>query len=116
MTRLLLWYPPAWRARYGDEFAELLAAELAERPRDRRRTINVALSGVRARLADAGLGSHPGAAAARAGLATVAACGALFATFGAAMWVTSYWAHPAILAGQRPGVGTIDVAGLATRR
>lgn len=87
-TRLLLWYPAAWRARYGDEFAELLAAELAERPRDRRRTFNVALSGVRARLADAGLVSHPldHAAAARAGLATLACCGALFATFGAAMW------------------------------
>src|SRR5215472_16867885 len=28
-SRLLLWYPPAWRARYGDEFAELLAAEFA---------------------------------------------------------------------------------------
>jgi hypothetical protein len=87
-TRLLLWYPPAWRARYGDEFAELLAAELAERPRDRRSMVNVAFSGVRVRLADAGLGSHPldHAAAARAGLATLACCGALFATFGAAMW------------------------------
>jgi hypothetical protein len=88
MTRLLLWYPPAWRTRYGDEFAELLAAEIAERPRDRRRTVNVALSGVRARLVDAGLASHPldHATAARAGLATLACCGALFATFGAAMW------------------------------
>lgn len=33
VARLLLWYPPAWRARYGEEFAELLADELAERPR-----------------------------------------------------------------------------------
>ncbi|HWF80420.1 MAG TPA: hypothetical protein VN695_07520 [Streptosporangiaceae bacterium] len=100
-SRLLLWYPPAWRARYGDEFAELLAAELAERPRDVRRTFDVALSGLRARLADAGLVSHPldHAAAARAGLATLACCGALFATFGAALWsqlaTGLRWAAPA---------------------
>jgi hypothetical protein len=87
-TRLLLWYPPAWRTRYGDEFAELLAAELAERPHDRRRTVNVAVSGMRARLADAGLVSHPldRAASARAAIATLACSGALFVTFGAAIW------------------------------
>jgi hypothetical protein len=87
-TRLLLWYPRTWRARYGDEFAELLAAELTERPRDQRRTLNVAFSGVRARLADGGLGSHPldPAAAARARLATLACSGALFAMFGVALW------------------------------
>ena len=87
-TRLLRWYPRAWRARYGDEFAELLAAELTERPRDRRPALNVALSGVRARLADCGLGSHPldPAAAARARMATLACSGALFAMFGVALW------------------------------
>ena len=26
VSRMLLWYPGSWRARYGDEFAELLAA------------------------------------------------------------------------------------------
>lgn len=71
VARLLLWYPPAWRARYGEEFAELLADGLAERPRDRRRTVDVARSDLRARLADAGLTGHPldRAAAARASLA-----------------------------------------------
>ena len=38
---LLRWYPRGWRARYGDEFAELLLAELAERPRGWRRTADV---------------------------------------------------------------------------
>jgi len=33
VRQLLLWYPPSWRGRYGEEFAELLAAELAERRR-----------------------------------------------------------------------------------
>jgi hypothetical protein len=31
-ARLLRWYPAAWRDRYGDEFAELLVAEIDERP------------------------------------------------------------------------------------
>lgn len=87
-TRLLRWYPPAWRARYGDEFAELLAAELSEQPRNPGRTANVVASGLRARLADAGVASHPldQTLAARAGLATLACCGALSVTFGAALW------------------------------
>lgn len=86
--RLLLWYPSAWRARYGDEFAELLAAELTELGPCWRRSANVALSGLRARLAGAGLTGHPldAAAAARAGLAMVAACGAAAGLAGAAMW------------------------------
>jgi hypothetical protein len=32
-ARLLRCYPKSWRARYGDEFAELLTADLSERPR-----------------------------------------------------------------------------------
>ncbi|MGZ4433306.1 MAG: hypothetical protein ACXVW7_06715 [Trebonia sp.] len=35
---LLLSYPKTWRERYGDEFAELLAADIEERPRSWRRT------------------------------------------------------------------------------
>jgi hypothetical protein len=41
--RLLRWYPGLWRVRYGAEFAELLASELAERPRSARLTANVAV-------------------------------------------------------------------------
>jgi hypothetical protein len=84
----MLWYPASWRARYGEEFAELLAAEIAERPRALHRTADLALTGLRARLADAGLTSHPldQAAAVRACMATLAASCAVFAMFGAAMW------------------------------
>jgi hypothetical protein len=57
-AQLLRWYPPSWRARYGAEFAELLLAELAERPRNWRRGIDVAGHGLLARLADAGLSSR----------------------------------------------------------
>jgi hypothetical protein len=84
----LLWYPRSWRIRYGEEFAELLAAEQAEQGPSRRRTANVAMAGLRARLAGAGLTGHPldPAAAARAGLATVAICGATAVLAGGAMW------------------------------
>jgi hypothetical protein len=99
-ARLLRWYPRAWRVRYGDEFTELLAAELAERPRSARRTADVIASGLRARFADAGLSGHAldQPAAARAGLATLACCGAAFAVGGGAMWaqvaIGVQWATP----------------------
>jgi len=86
--RLLAWYPPGWRARYGEEFAELLLDELGERPWTWRRTADVAACGLRARLAGAGLAGHPidPAAAARAALATIACSAAAFGLTGAAMW------------------------------
>jgi hypothetical protein len=86
--RLLACYPRAWRDRYGDEFAQLLGDDLAEMPQSWRRTVNVAAAGLRARLAAAGLAAHPldPAAAARAGVVTLAACLAAAGTFGAAMW------------------------------
>jgi hypothetical protein len=97
VNRLLLWYPRGWRARYGEEFAELLAAEFAERPRSPLRALDIVASGLRARLAAAGLTGHPldRAAAARASLRTLAFCGAAFVMFGAAMWsqlaITLQW-------------------------
>ncbi len=88
VRRLLLWYPRGWRDRYGDEFAELLAAEQAEQGPSWRRGVNVAATGLRARLAGAGLAGHPlhPAAAARAGLATFASCAAASGLVGAVMW------------------------------
>lgn len=98
--RLLRWYPRTWRERYGPEFTELLIAELAERPRCCRRTADVARSGLLARLAGAGLASHPleGAGAAAAALATLASSVAAFLTLGATLWaqltVGWQWAPP----------------------
>ena len=88
VRRLLLWYPRGWRDRYGDEFAELLIAEQAEQGPSWRRAANVAATGLRARLAGAGLAGHPldPAAAARAGLATFASCAAVSGLAGAVMW------------------------------
>jgi hypothetical protein len=81
IRRLLRWYPPSWRTRYGEEFAELLLAELAERPSSWRRTANLAVSGLLARCTAAGLTSHQLSPAEqiRSGLATLGcALSALF--------------------------------------
>ena len=61
-ARLLRWYPRAWRDRYGAEFTELLIADIAERPRSRARTLDVARGGIVARLADVGLAGNWGTA------------------------------------------------------
>ena len=87
-ARLLRWYPAGWRARYGEEFTELLLAEFAEQPRSWRRAADVARSGLLARLTGAGLTSHPlePSRQARAGLATAACSLAAFLAVGVAMW------------------------------
>jgi hypothetical protein len=90
--RLLRWYPRAWRARYGEEFTELLTADLAERPRSAARTADVIRGGLVARLTDAGLcGCAPPAPElarvhAQAGLASLACCAAVFLGVGGAIW------------------------------
>jgi hypothetical protein len=53
--RLLRWYPPAWRERYGEEFVDHLRQEFADRPADLRRSVNVAYKGLVARAGDIGL-------------------------------------------------------------
>jgi hypothetical protein len=89
---LLRWYPRAWRGRYGEEFTELLIADLAERPGSAARTADVIRGGLVARLADAGLcGCAPRApelarAQARAGLASLACGAAVFLGVGGAIW------------------------------
>jgi hypothetical protein len=93
-ARLLRWYPRAWRARYGEEFAELLIADIAERPRSAVRTLDVARGGLLARLTDAGLAGLPLAGTAdtdpgrpvRASIGTLGAALAVCLAVGAAMW------------------------------
>jgi hypothetical protein len=48
--RLLLWYPKRWRARYGDEFTQLLSDDISDRPRSWHRTLDVAQSGLAVRV------------------------------------------------------------------
>jgi hypothetical protein len=98
---LVRWYPKSWRRRYGDEFEELLIAEILERPHSLRRTGNVVLSGVLARLAPTGLTgrSLDPLEQVRGGLATTACATTAFLAFGAAIWaqlaIGWQWSRPA---------------------
>jgi hypothetical protein len=57
--RLVRTYPPKWRARYGDEFVELLVEDLRERRRSLPLTVDVLRGATVARLREAGLGDQP---------------------------------------------------------
>ena len=93
--RLLGAYPRAWRARYGEEFVELLLADFEDRPRSLRRSADVFASGILARLRVAGLAGASARSAdeLRASLAALGCAVAAFFTFGVAMWsqVTIGW-------------------------
>jgi hypothetical protein len=99
--RLLRWYPAAWRARYGEEFTELLMSDIEERPRSRVRALDVARGGLVARLTGAGLcgvAFDPGRQV-RASLISLGCCLAVFLGFAAAVWsqlATGWqWSQPA---------------------
>lgn len=113
-ARLVRWYPAGWRARYGMEFTELLAADLAERPRCWRRTADIMVNGTLARLSRAGLGGQRLAPAdqARASLAALGCALAVFLTAGGAVWsqllIGWQWAPPSTRAA---AVATVVMTG-----
>jgi hypothetical protein len=89
---LLRWYPRVWRERYGEEFTELLIADIAERPASVLRTLDVARAGLLARLAAAGLAelhveplADPGRRL-RGSLGTLGAALMLCLALGTALW------------------------------
>jgi hypothetical protein len=88
----LHWYPRPWRERYGDEFSEVLLADMAERPRSWQRALDVARRGTAARF---GVG---GAVHAEARLAAFVCSGSVFALFGIAIWaqlaIGWQWSRP----------------------
>ena len=91
---LLRTYPPAWRARYGEELAALMA-DTSEQGRVPWRTwVDVALGGARERLRAAGLAGDalPPAARSRAGSILVLCAWALFVVGGLAVQrVSEQW-------------------------
>ena len=108
--RLARVYPRSWRDRYGEEFIELLVAEIAERPRSLARTLNVVASGARTRLRGGGI-THElrdPVEQAQRGLAVFFAAGSTFFVFGAALWtqvaVGWRWAPPS---GSATGAGMV---------
>lgn len=99
--RLVRAYPRDWRARYGEEFTQLLVDDIGERPRSLRRTADVLGSGLLARASHAGLTGRALDAEAqlRASLATLACVLVAFVTIGVAMWaqltIGWQWSAPA---------------------
>lgn len=98
--QLLRCYPKDWRSRYGEEFLELLEAEIRERPRSWRRNVDVAWSGLIARLSNAGLTGHTPkpSVQVRASLISAGCAFAVFLAFGVAMWaqltIGWQWSEP----------------------
>lgn len=96
---LLRWYPTAWRLRYGEEFKELLVADIVERPRSWRRVLDVARSGLAARAGSGGLvhGLEPQDRA-NAHLASLVGAAASFVVVGLSMWaqlaIGWQWSRP----------------------
>jgi hypothetical protein len=86
--RFLRWYPREWRERYGEEFVEFLVADLEEQPRSIGRTVDVARSGLLARLAVSGLAgrSLDTAEHGRRSLAAFGCSVSLFLTAALALW------------------------------
>lgn len=86
--RLLRWYPKEWRSRYGDEFVELLIADIVDRPRSIHRTLDVARNGVVALSAVVGLGGQPldHEGSERRSLVAVGGALSIFIVFALAMW------------------------------
>jgi hypothetical protein len=87
-ARFLRWYPREWRERYGEEFVEFLVADLEEQPRSIGRTVDVARSGLLARLAVSGLAgrSLDRAEHGRRSLAAFGCAVSLFVTAALAIW------------------------------
>jgi hypothetical protein len=101
-TRLLRWYPPAWRERYGDEFVDHLEQEFADRPTDYRRSVNVVFKGLVARAGDLGFSnvaastSDQARAALGTGFALIALMVVIMLDFGSRAMLAWSWRryHP----------------------
>jgi hypothetical protein len=99
-ARLLRCYPTIWRDRYGEEFTALLLAAFADQPRSWRRTVDVARSGVLARLTNLGLTSQAlePSAQIQASVATLGCVVSLFLAFAIAIWsqlaIGWQWSRP----------------------
>jgi hypothetical protein len=119
--RLLHWYPGSWRRRFGDEFAALMEDELAERPHNSRRTLDVIRTGLTARGCDLGIAGVPVDSARRAGagLASTTVVGALFAMAALHPWAFAMLAwngwspqHAGVLQTATTGTMTFALLGL----
>jgi len=102
--RLVRCYPRAWRVRYGEEFTQFLADDIAERPHSVTRTADVLRSGTLARVTYAGLAGDAlePQQQMRAGLGVVGLSASAFLAAGVAIWsqlaIGWQWSSPATTA------------------
>jgi len=116
--RLVRCYPASWRVRYGDEFAQLLVADISERPRSLSRTLDVLRGGLLAHLAFAGLTGDALECdqQVRANLGAVGLAASGFVATGVALWsqltIGWQWSAPSAPA-TRAGMFLMSAAMLA---
>ncbi len=97
---MVRFYPREWRARYGDEFAAMLADDIEERPRSVSRTLDLLRAASSARLSCAGLSGDAldGERQLRAGLVTIVVAAGVFLAAALAVWaqltIGWRWAAP----------------------
>ena len=105
--RLLRWYPPAWRDRYGDEFAALLDDTIGEGTPSMRLRFDVMRSGTAVRLREAGLAGDdaPPAEAMRGGALAVLCAWSVFVVAGIALQKTAEHWHDGMPDGVARAVG-----------
>jgi hypothetical protein len=86
--RLLRFYPPIWRERYGDEFVDFMEQSIAENPHDAKRTTNIVYKSAKVRLSDVGVvgTTLDQASAPKVALSTSTFLASIFAVFALFYW------------------------------
>jgi hypothetical protein len=104
LSRLLRWYPKAWRDRYGDELLAMMEDTLGERPVTLRFRLSIALAGIREQAHAVGLAGEtvPQSEVVRAGGVAVVTAWAVFILAGAAFAKLSEHGNEAVAASGSP--------------
>jgi hypothetical protein len=110
--RLLRWYPPAWRRRYGEEFVALIEDTSGDSAPSVRIRLDVVRSGVVTRLREVGLTGDgtPPSEWVRAGLLTVLCAWSIFVVAGIGLQKTAEHWQDSVPAGTARTWATIAFA------
>ncbi|MGA9594720.1 MAG: hypothetical protein WBV06_01070 [Acidimicrobiia bacterium] len=103
LSRLLRWYPPSWRDRYGDELLAMMEDTLGERRATLGFRLSITMAGIRERSHIAGLVGEtvPPAERVRGGGLVVMAAWTAFVLAGAAFAKLSEHSNEAVATSQR---------------
>ncbi len=103
LERLVRWYPPRWRERYGDEFLALCEDVVGDRSPSMRFRVSVAVAGLRERAFECGLAGQtaPRAERTRSGALVVLSAWTLFMLAGAGFAKLAEHADAAVASASR---------------